>query len=146
MINQEEYKTLKREIEDEIYSWDGAESGWGEYAVNNVLTLIDRFFLGGMKMSWAEDQDWFGMEDIVIEKMEIENEIRADLQELSNEQLLKKILSFKDKEYLNNVVKDNKFPAYDIAERILNNRWTMTEKQRKALTNIYVHARINEYI
>ena len=25
---------------------DGAESGWGDDAVDNVLTLIDKFFLG----------------------------------------------------------------------------------------------------
>jgi len=45
-INQEEYEVLKRDIEDEIHSWDGAESGWGDDAVDNVLTLIDKFFLG----------------------------------------------------------------------------------------------------
>ncbi len=45
-INQEEYERLKRDIEDEIHSWDGAESGWGDDATDNVLTLIDKFFLG----------------------------------------------------------------------------------------------------
>ena len=45
-INREEYEVLKRDIEDEIHSWDGAESGWGDDAVDNVLTLIDKFFLG----------------------------------------------------------------------------------------------------
>lgn len=44
--NQEEYEKLKRAIEEEIHSWDGAESGWGDDAVDNVLTLLDKFFLG----------------------------------------------------------------------------------------------------
>ena len=37
---------LKEEIEKEIRMWDGVEGGWGDDAVDNVLTLIDKFFLG----------------------------------------------------------------------------------------------------
>lgn len=46
MTKQKEYEVLKRDIEEEIHSWDGAEGGWGEDAVDNVLSLMDRFFLG----------------------------------------------------------------------------------------------------
>ena len=42
-INQEEYEVLKDRIAEEIYSWDGAESGWGEVAVENVLEILDDF-------------------------------------------------------------------------------------------------------
>ena len=43
-INQEEYEVLKDRIAEEIYSWDGAESGWGDDAVENVLEILDDFF------------------------------------------------------------------------------------------------------
>ena len=43
-INQEEYEVLKDRIAEEIYSWDGAESGWGNDAVENVLEILDDFF------------------------------------------------------------------------------------------------------
>ena len=43
-INREEYDVLKDRIAEEIYSWDGAESGWGEDAVENVLEILDDFF------------------------------------------------------------------------------------------------------
>ena len=42
-INQEEYEVLKDRITEEIYSWDGAESGWGNDAVENVLEILDDF-------------------------------------------------------------------------------------------------------
>ena len=42
--NQEDYETLKRNIEGEIHSWDGAESGWGGEASENVIHLLDKFF------------------------------------------------------------------------------------------------------
>lgn len=42
-INHEEYEVLKDKIAEEIYSWDGAESGWGEDAVENVLEILDVF-------------------------------------------------------------------------------------------------------
>ena len=44
-INREEYELLKKKVEEEIYSWDGTESGWGEEAVGNVWNLMDQFFL-----------------------------------------------------------------------------------------------------
>lgn len=44
-INQEEYEVLKDRIAEEIYSWDGAESGWGDDAAENVLEILDDFFL-----------------------------------------------------------------------------------------------------
>ena len=43
-INQEKYEALKDRISEEIYSWDGAESGWGDDAVENVLEILDDFF------------------------------------------------------------------------------------------------------
>lgn len=43
-INREEYDVLKDRIAEEIYSWDGAESGWGDDAVENVLEILDDFF------------------------------------------------------------------------------------------------------
>ncbi len=43
-INKEEYEALKDRISEEIYSWDGAESGWGDDAVENVLEILDDFF------------------------------------------------------------------------------------------------------
>ena len=43
-INQEEYEVLKDRIAEEIYSWDGAESGWGDGAVENVLEILDDFW------------------------------------------------------------------------------------------------------
>lgn len=43
-INQEEYDVLKDRIAEEIYSWDGAESGWGDVAVEDVLEILDDFF------------------------------------------------------------------------------------------------------
>ena len=42
-INREEYDVLKDRIAEEIYSWDGAESGWGDNAVENVLEILDDF-------------------------------------------------------------------------------------------------------
>lgn len=42
-INQKEYEVLKDRITEEIYSWDGAESGWGDDAVENVLEILDDF-------------------------------------------------------------------------------------------------------
>lgn len=38
-----EYEVLKDRISEEIYSWDGAESGWGDDAVENVLEILDDF-------------------------------------------------------------------------------------------------------
>ena len=50
-INQEEYEVLKDRIAEEIYSWDGAESGWGDDAAENVLEILDDFFLGARASS-----------------------------------------------------------------------------------------------
>lgn len=44
-INREEYEVLKDIIAEEIYSWDGAESGWGDDAVENVLEILDVFLV-----------------------------------------------------------------------------------------------------
>ena len=41
--NEGEYEVLKDRISEEIYSWDGAESGWGDDAVENVLEILDDF-------------------------------------------------------------------------------------------------------
>lgn len=51
-------------------------------------------------------------------------------------QLIEDILK-NDRAHLNNIVRDNKFPAWDIAKKIQKNNYQMTAKQKTALENVY---------
>lgn len=42
---RKDIELLKEQIEIEIRMWDGAESGWAEYAVDKIFNLIDKFLL-----------------------------------------------------------------------------------------------------
>ena len=59
---------------------------------------------------------------------------RKALNKMTDSQFLDVILCYPS---LNNIVGRN-FPAYDIAKRIKENNWTLSEKQRKAMTNVYL--------
>ena len=78
-----------------------------------------------MELEYAEDQLFI---DLAIS--------RAHAESLTDDELLDAILSA-DKDIINTIVKDNRFPAHTIATRIKTNNWTMTAKQRKALQNVY---------
>lgn len=64
--------------------------------------------------------------------------LRQELNALTDSDFIDRVLTANEAE-LNNVVRENKFPAHDIAKRIKEHDWTPTEKQRIALTNVYVH-------
>ena len=42
---KKEIECLKTKVANEIYSWDGSASGWGDDAVHEVLEILDEFFL-----------------------------------------------------------------------------------------------------
>lgn len=44
---------------------------------------------------------------------------------------------------LNYVVSNHKFPAYDILLNALKNNWVLTEKQRHAISNVYIFQKYN---
>lgn len=58
------------------------------------------------------------------------------LNELNNTSFLNEIINYGIQ--LNKVVRDDRFPAFDIAKRAAKNNWTLTEKQRHAITNVYL--------
>ena len=55
-INREEYDVLKDRIVEEIYSWDGAESGRGDDAVENVLEILDDFFSWNKSVKYEREE------------------------------------------------------------------------------------------
>ena len=64
--------------------------------------------------------------------------IRLKLRVISDEELLKLIVSL-DKNKLNNQIKGGTFPAWDIAYRLHSNSWSMSAKQRKGLVNVLTY-------
>lgn len=70
---------------------------------------------------------------------------RERLNQMSDKRFIDEIVFYHNPKYLNSIVDDNKFRAYDIAKRIKLNGWTPTEKQRLALTNVYLHAQYDEH-
>lgn len=65
--------------------------------------------------------------------------VREDLDKLSNRDFLLTILETGKKYRMNIKTEDREFPAYDIAEKAHQNNWELTKKQRRAITNIYLH-------
>lgn len=66
---------------------------------------------------------------------------RDRLNELSDSEFIKNILSLGNKDEMNIVVQGNRFPAWDIAKRIDDNNWIPTEKQRTAIRNVYLFSK-----
>lgn len=80
--------------------------------------------------------------EFYIEVVERAENIKAELDELSNEYFLNEILKKKNSvAELNGVTK--KFPAGDIALKYKNNDWCLSNKQREAITNCYVYLKTN---
>lgn len=84
-----------------------------------------------MDANWARDNY---LTDMYLEA----DWLRQELNALTDSDLIDRVLTANEAE-LNNVVTGGHFPAHDIAKRIKENGWTPSEKQRIALTNVYVH-------
>lgn len=75
--------------------------------------------------------------EYVQEQLFIDRTIsRAHAESLTDHALIDAVLTA-EKDVINNIVAENRFPAYDIALRIKRQNLTLSNKQRKALQNVY---------
>lgn len=77
---------------------------------------------------------------LIQHEMWIENMV---LSCMDDGEFLEEVLTNGNKKKMNELVSDNKFPAYDIAQRIKDNGWAPSEKQRQAIMNVYIYTQWN---
>lgn len=93
-------------------------------------------------MGMGLEEDW-DIEPQPMSKSDFEfyKSIQKDrLDKVPDVKLLNKILHEQhNKDYINNIVPNKRFPAYTIAERLSKSNKALTTNQRRALINVLSH-------
>lgn len=93
-------------------------------------------------MGMGLDEDWdVEQEHISRSDFDWYKSIEKDrLNKMTDVKLLNKILhEKKNRNFINNIVPNRKFPAYTIAEKLSKSTGELTANQRRALTNVLSH-------
>lgn len=90
-------------------------------------------------MAWLDEQAYD--ETYILDQIDLENTLRANLAEKSDNEFLDYVLDNSTPDILNKIVPENRFRAYDIALECRKHH-TLTSNQRIAITNVFVHKTI----
>lgn len=82
--------------------------------------------------------DFYDLKEAEMASIDDAYTLLLHLNSLNNRTFLKYILDNSDRYSINNVVPQGRFKAYNIGEKCNKNGWDLADKQRHAITNVFL--------